>query len=67
MHSPGFLYIYKRYAYFRPYGYGCSETIIRTDALEKVGGSSLVIKEGGISAFAAFTVTWIITFTVINS
>jgi len=55
--------------------YGCSIALFAlavvnkhgTDALEKVGGSSLVIKEGGLSAFAAFTVTWIITFTVINS
>ena len=43
------------------------ENLIRTDALEKVGGTSLVIKEGGLSAFAAFAVTWIITFTVMNS
>merc|ERR1712212_76015 len=38
-----------------------------TSALEKVGGANVVLKEGGLAAFAAFCVTWIITNTVMNS
>merc|ERR1739838_1140870 len=54
--------------------YGCAIALISLaivnrhgkDALERVGGSTLVIKEGGLSAFAAFCVTWIITFTAMH-
>merc|ERR1711970_1591744 len=35
-------------------------------ALESVGGTSLVLKEGGLASFAAFCVTWIITFSLVN-